>query len=73
MTKAKYKVVANGNRSFEGEIDVPPWYFDDGDELFVGSPPSEDDSLMLLLNSLEVKHEDVFYWNISPLLSRKSN
>ena len=65
MTKAKYKVVANGNRSFEGEIDVPPWYFDDGDELFVGSPPSEDDSLMLLLNSLEVKHEDVFYWNIS--------
>ena len=61
MTKARYKVVADGNRSFEGEMNVPSWYFDDGDQLVVGSPPPEDDSLMLLLNSLEVKKEDVFY------------
>ena len=68
MTKARYKVVADGNRSFEGEMNVPSWYFDDGDQLVVGSPPPEDDSLMLLLLSSSLLEPFSECWDNIPFL-----
>ena len=73
MVPAKYTITfqsssaANKFDSQRGDIEVPDWYFDDGDELVVGEPDTSDDVLMLLLNKLGIERSKVVYWNIAPL------
>ena len=72
MLPAKYTVVvsdvsASDLKQYDGNLEVPDWYFDDGDELVLGEPDAADDVLMLLLNKLGVERSNVVYWNIAPV------
>ena len=73
MVPAKYTITfqsssaSNKLDSKRGDLEVPDWYFDDGDELVVGEPDASDDVLMLLLNKLGIERSNVVYWNIAPL------
>ena len=74
MIPADYSVVfsdsssaSNKFDSQQGDLEVPDWYFDDGDELVVGEPDASDDVLMLLLNKLGIERSNVVYWNIAPV------
>ena len=73
MLPAKYTITfksssaSNKFDSQKGDLEVPDWYFDDGDELVIGEPDASDDVLMLLLNKLGIERSNVVYWNIAPL------
>lgn len=72
MVPAKYNVVvsdlsASDMKQYDGNLEVPDWYFDNGDELVLGEPDAADDVLMLLLNKLGVERSNVVYWNIAPV------
>ena len=73
MLPAKYTITfksssaSNKFDSQKGDLEVPDWYFDDGDELVIGEPDASDDVLMLLLNKLGIERSNVVYWNIAPV------
>ena len=73
MLPAKYTITfksssaSNKFDSQKGDLEVPDWYFDGGDELVVGKPDASDDVLMLLLNKLGIERSNVVYWNIAPV------
>lgn len=73
MVPAKYTITVQSSSASnkfdtqEGDLEVPDWYFDEGDGLVLGEPDASDDVLMLLLNKLGVERSNVVYWNIAPL------
>lgn len=73
MAPANYTItvqVSSASNKFDSQkvdLEVPDWYFDDGDELVVGEPDASNDVLRLLLNKLGIEHSNVVYWNIAPL------
>lgn len=73
MDPAKYTITVQSSSasykfdSHEGDLEVPGWYFDEGDDLVLGEPDTSGDVLMLLLKKLGIERSNVVYWNIAPL------